>query len=542
MLNRRTVIRTSLGWLAATPLGARADEATVADTASGKIRGIRSDGLQVFKGIPYGASTAGTNRFMPPLKPEPWTGVREALAYAGRSPQAGAGAQRPELSGIWGVRDSLPVGEDCLTLNVWSPSLDNARRPVMVWLHGGAFSYGSANSAWYEGGRLARRNDVVVVSVNHRLNIFGHLDLSATGDERFAPSGNVGVLDLVAALEWVREHAARFGGDPGNVTIFGQSGGGGKVSALLAMPAARGLFHKAVIQSGAGVRFAEPERTTRLADAVLKLLDFSPRPGRAQLDALQALPIARLLETIAPAQKTLPRPRYVLLDRYNFGPVIDGKVLPAQAFDPVPSALQDDIPVMMGGTSAESAIFLAPDDAVWNRTLSEDELHKRTAAVAGEATDDLLAYYKRRDPAASAADRLITEQTAANFQVRSTLLAERKAARGKAAVWMYRFDWETPAFGGRLKSPHSMDVPFVFDTLGAISEAHRKPGAQDLADKVSATWAAFARTGDPANKSIPAWPAYTADKRATMIFNDECRIVADPDGEVRPLWSKIAAS
>jgi len=542
MLNRRTVIRTSFGWLAATPFGARADEATVADTASGKIRGIRSGGLQVFKGIPYGASTAGANRFMPPLKPEPWTGVREALAYAGRSPQAGAGAQRPELAGIWGVRDSLPVSEDCLTLNVWSPSLDNARRPVMVWLHGGAFSYGSANSAWYDGARLARRNDVVVVSVNHRLNIFGHLDLSATGDERFAPSGNVGILDLVAALEWVREHAARFGGDPGNVTIFGQSGGGGKVSALLAMPAARGLFHKAIIQSGAGVRFAEPERTTRLADAVLKQLDFGPRPGRAQLDALQALPIARLLETIAPAQKTLPRPRYVLLDRYNFGPVIDGTVLPAQAFDPVPSALQDDIPVMMGGTSAESAIFLAPDDAVWNRTLSEDELHKRTAAVAGEATDDLLAYYKRRDPAASAADRLITEQTAANFQVRSTLLAERKAARGKAAVWMYRFDWETPAFGGRLKSPHSMDVPFVFDTLGAISEAHRKPGAQDLADKISATWAAFARIGDPANKSIPAWPAYTADKRATMIFNDECRIVGDPDGEVRPLWRKIATS
>ena len=412
----------------------------------------------------------------------------------------------------------------------------------MVWLHGGAFSYGSANSPWYDGSSLARRNDIVVVSVNHRLNIFGHLDLSATGDERFAASGNVGVLDLVAALEWVREHAARFGGDPGNVTIFGQSGGGGKVSALLAMPSAKGLFHKAIIQSGASVRFAERERTTRLADAVLKQLELGPHPSSGQLDTLQALPIARLTDTIAPAQKTLPPARNALLDRYNFGPVIDGQVLPADPFDPAATALSDGTPVMMGGTKDESAIFLAPDDAVWNRTLSEEELRKRIATIAGDATDSLVAYYKRRDAAATPADLLITGLTAANFQVRSTVLAERKAQRGKAAVWMYRFDWETPAFGGRLKSPHSMDVPFVFDTLGVIGEPHRKPHAQDLADRVSATWASFARNGDPGNKSIPAWPAYTADKRATMVFNDQCQVAGDPDVEARPLWSKIATS
>jgi para-nitrobenzyl esterase len=535
------MLRTSLAAFAVTPFGAavaRADGESVAETASGKIRGVASDGLHVFKGIPYGASTAGANRFMPPGKPEPWPGVRDATAYAGRSPQAGAGAQRPELAGVWGALDRLPVGEDCLTLHVWTPNLDNAKRPVMVWLHGGAFSYGSANSPRFDGSRLARRQDVVVVAVNHRLNIFGHLDLSAAGDERFARSGNAGVLDLVAALEWVREHATRFGGDPGNVTIFGQSGGGGKVSALLAMPSAKGLFHKAIIQSGAGVRFAERERTTRLADAVLKQLELGPK----QLDALQALPIARLLGAVAPAQKTLPRARHALLDRYNFGPVIDGQVLPAHPFDPAASALSDDVPIMLGGTKDESAIFLAPDDAIWNRTLSEEELRKRAAAVTGDAADDLLAYYKRRDPAATPADLLITGVTALNFHVRSTLLAERKGQRGKAAVWMYRFDWETPAFGGRLKSPHSMDVPFVFDTLGVIGEAHRKPGAQDLADRVSATWATFARNADPANKAIPAWPAYTADKRTTMVFNDECQVVGDPDGEVRPVWSKIATA
>jgi para-nitrobenzyl esterase len=515
-----------------------ADDSPVADTAYGKVRGATSNGVHAFKGIPYGASTAGANRFMPPRKPEPWTGVRDALVYAGRSPQAPGGPQRPELATVWGPVDTLPVGEDCLTLHVWTPALDSKKRPVMVWLHGGAFSYGSANSPRYDSTRLAKRNDVVVVAVNHRLNIFGHLDLSGVGGERFSQSGNVGVLDLVAALEWVREHAARFGGDPGNVMIFGQSGGGGKVSALLAMPSAKGLFHKAVIESGASVRFAERERTAQLADAVLKHLGLD----KSQLDALQALPMARLQEAVAPAQKALPRPHYPLLDRYNFGPVIDGKVLPAQPYDPAATTLSDDIPLMIGGTKDESAIFLAPDDAVWNRTLSEAELHKRTAAIAGDATDKLLSHYKQHYPAATPADLFITAQTASNFVVRSTLLAERKAARGKAAVWMYRFDWETPAFGGRLKSPHSMEVPFVFDTLGVIGPIHSKPHAQDLADKVSATWATFARNGDPANKSIPAWPAYTADKRATMVFDDTCRVVDDPDGDVRPFWSDLATA
>jgi para-nitrobenzyl esterase len=515
----------------------------VVETASGRVSGITSSGVHVFKGIPYGASTAGPNRFMPPRKPEPWTGVREAIVYAGRSPQAAAGAQRPELAIVWGPVDTLAVSEDCLTLHVWTPALDNSKRPVMVWLHGGAFSYGSANSPRCDSSNLARRNDVVVVAVNHRLNVFGHLDLSAIGDERFARSGNVGLLDLVAALEWVREHAARFGGDPGNVTIFGQSGGGGKVSALLAMSSAKGLFHKAIVQSGASVRFAERERTSRLADAVLKHLGLRPD----QLDALQALPLERLQEAVEPAQRTLPRPRYPLLDRYNFVPAIDGHVLAAHPFDPTAPALSDDVPVMIGGTKDETAIFLAPDDAVWNRTVTEDDLHKRIAAVAGDAADTLLAYYKRRDPAASPTDRLITALTASNFGVRSVLLAERKAVRAQgtsrgAPVWMYDFAWETPAFGGRLKSPHSVDVPFVFDTLHMIGEAHHRPRAQALADRVSKTWATFARNGDPANDAIPTWPAYTAERRATMLLDDECRVVDDPDGAVRPLWSKVVTA
>ncbi len=507
----------------------------VVETASGKIEGLTVGGVHAFRGIPYGAPTGGANRFLPPRKPEPWSGVRETKAYAGRSPQAAAAPQRPELATVWGPVDTLPVGEDCLTLHVWTPGLDNGRRPVMVWLHGGAFSYGSANSPRYDSTNLAGRNDVVVVAINHRLNIFGHLDLSAVGGEKFAGSGNAGLLDLVLGLQWVRDHAARFGGDPGNVTIFGQSGGGGKVSALLAMPQAKGLFHKGIVQSGASIRFAEKERTTQLAAAVLKQLGLDAH----QLDVLQALPFEKLQSVVASAQATLPKAKLPLLDRYNFGPVIDGTLLPAHPFDPAASAFGDDVPVLVGDTTDEAAIFLAPDEAVWKRAVTEDELRKRVTAVAGNAADELLAYYKRRDPNEGATDRLLTALTASNFGVRTVMLAEAKAARGKAPVWHYDFAWRTPAYGGRLKSCHSVEVPFVFDTLHVIGEQHRKAGAQALAARVSKTWADFARTG------CCDWPAYTAPKRTTMVFDDRFgaglgRTIDDPDGEVRPLWTRVA--
>jgi para-nitrobenzyl esterase len=345
-----------------------AADAPVAETPSGKIRGRWLNGVNAFQGVPYGAPTGGRNRFMPPRKPAPWAGVRDALDWAGHAPQSPSSLkQRPELSGLPGPRDTVPESEDCLTLNLWTRGLnDGAKRPVMVWYHGGAFAFGSANMPRLDGTRLAAHHDVVVVTVNQRLNILGHLHLADLDGERFASSGNAGTLDMVAALQWVRENIERFGGDAGNVTIFGQSGGGGKVSTLLAMPAARGLFHRAIVMSGAAIRLTERERAGKLAEAVLKQLGLT----RLQLDELQTLPFERLIAAIGPAKDMVGPPAAPKFDRYDFGPVVDGTVLPGHPFDPVAPDISADIPVLVGGVKDEMAIYLAPDDKVWERTTS----------------------------------------------------------------------------------------------------------------------------------------------------------------------------
>jgi len=511
--------------------------ASVVEIAAGKLRGMVSAGIHSFKGIPYGAPPIGHNRFMPPVPPQPWTGVREALAYAGRAWQLpNRPARRPVLETLLGPADTTPEGEDCLTLNVWTPGLgDGAKRPVMVWLHGGAFGYGSGNRAVTDGANLARCGDVVVVSVNHRLNIFGFLHLADIGGPGWERSGNAGVLDLIAALRWVHDNIPVFGGDPGNVTIFGESGGGGKVSVLLAMPAARGLFHRAIIQSGAAIRVSTRERAHALAAAALKDLGV----GHNECERLQTLPAERLLAAIAPVSRAVGRSRWPLLDRYDFGPVVDGSDLPQHPADPEAPAISDDIPLMIGGTREESAFFLADDDAVWNRSLSETELHQRVATVAGAETDALLAAYNTAMPQASPADRLIAALTGSNFWIRTVLLAERYAAQRRAPVYMYSLDWQSPAHDGRVKAHHAMDLPFVFDNVEIADTTAGAPGAHELAARISATWIAFARNGSPNNAPIPRWPPYTAADRATMIFDTKCRITHDPDREARGLWARV---
>src|SRR5271165_1991183 len=309
---------------------------------------------------------------------------------------------------------------------------------------------------------------------------------------------------------------------PSNVTIFGQSGGGGKVSALLAMPAAKGLFRRAIVMSGAGIRMAEHERATKLADAVLAEVGLTAN----QLDKLQQLPLEHLLTAIEPA--------------LGFRPVVDGHDLPHHPFDPTATDLSDDVPVMVGGTKDENSTFLAPDDLVWNRTLSEDELKTRVADVADGDTDAVLALYRQMHPGINPAELLIEITTDAKFWVRSVLLAERKAAKGKAPVYMYSFNWQTPVLTGKLMAPHALDVPFVFDTLNAVGITGHSPAAPAIAAAESATWAGFARTGMPDNKAISHWPAYKAVDRATMTIDTEWRVQNDPQHEARLLWTKIA--
>jgi para-nitrobenzyl esterase len=514
----------------------------IVETASGKLRGsiAGGGGIHAFKGIPYGAPTGGANRFMLPQMPAPWAGVREALDYRGHAPQLpGRPARRPELQTMLGPADTTPESEDCLTLNVWTPGLDAGKqRPVMVWLHGGGFAYGSGNRAVTDGANLARRGDVVVVSVNHRLNIFGFLHLADIAGERFAHSGNAGVLDLVAALHWVRDNIAGFGGDPGNVTIFGESGGGGKVSVLLAMPAAAGLFHRAIIQSGAAIRVSTRERANALAEAALKELGIA----RHHSDRLQQVPADKLAAAIAPAVRAVGRPPLPLLDRYDFGPVVDGHDLPRQPFDPEAPAIADKIPLLIGGTREESGFFLANDDEIWERRLTEESLRRRIAAVAGESNADRVRdlYRTLRPGARNREELLIAALSGSNFWFRTVMLAERKAARGAAPVYVYSLDWRSPACDGRLQAHHAMDLPFVFDTTDVADTTKGATDARELAATISATWANFARTGNPANPALPAWPAYTPDERATVVLDTPCRVVVDPDRDARLLWQRIA--
>ena len=510
----------------------------IAETTAGTVRGAEMEGVLAFKTIPYAASTAGTNRFLPPQPVAPWSGIRDCTEFTGRAAQAGLSpAPRPELADFSGAPDPSPETEDCLTVNVWTPATDAAKRPVMVWFHGGAFSYGNANAPRLRGSRLAAKNDVVVVCVNQRLNIFGHLDLSAISDT-YRHSGNAGTLDMVAALEWVRANISRFGGDPDNVTVFGESGGGAKVAVLLTMPRAKGLFHRAIIQSGAVVRLRTKERALALTELVRAHLGSAA----ASIEALQTVPVSDLLAAVEPAIKALGPSPTPLFDRYPFGPVVDGDIVPVHPFDPEASPVQADIPLIIGDMKHETANFLAPIDAVWNRTLTHEEMTARVAAIAGANTGRVIDLYTRLHPDLNPAERLIAITTDSSFRIRSLVLAQRRVALNAAPVWMYSFEWETPVLGGRLGAPHAMDVPFVFNTLDLTNATGGSQQAQALADTMSAVWAAFARNGRPDHASIPDWPVYDTRHRATLMLNAVCRIQNDPRGEARQLWQDITGT
>lgn len=511
----------------AAPRGKKPEfQGVVAETSRGRVRGVNNDGIRTFKGIPYAASTEGVNRFRAPKPATPWKGIRDTLAYGPICPQETS--PRPSYSASWASEQTM--GEDCLVLNVWTPALrDHHKRPVMVWIHGGGFSTGSGANPVYDGTNLARKGDVVVVTLNHRLNIFGHLYLARAGGTEFAESGNLGILDLVAALRWVHTHIAEFGGDPANVTIFGQSGGGAKVSTLLAMPQTRGLFHRAIVQSGSHLDGLSLDEAHASALAFLKAADIPV----TDLARLQKLPFEQLL---AVHRKLMSAPGA----RPNFSPVVDGRFLPRAPWTPDGPAASAGIPMMIGTTRTETtALIGASDPSLF--TLDEAGLRARLASwvPAGEM-ERVVAAYRKAAPAAIPSDLFFAITSARRVRQQAWLQAERKAAQNGAPVWLYELDWQTPVEGGKWKSPHSLDLAFVFDNV-AKSESMVGKGEEQraLAEQMSGAWLAFARSGNPNHKGLPQWPAFRASERATMVFDAKSRAVNDFRGDERQVLASL---
>ncbi len=502
------------------PLEARdaSDRMPIARTRGGRVSGLRQtqaagpDVLR-FLGIPYGADTAST-RFLPPHPEVPWRGVRDATRYGASAPQAGALG---------------PGSEDCLVLNVWTPALrDGAKRPILVYVHGGAYNTGSGSDPLYDGARLCRRGEVVVASLNHRLNLFGYLYLGEF-DAGYADSGNVGQLDLIAALRWVREHAAEFGGDADNVTLFGQSGGGAKIATLMAMPDAAGLFHRAMTMSGQQVTAAGPRAAAQRARLLIDALGLAPD----RLDALRTLPVEALLQ----AAKVRDPSRVEDMSLY-FGPVLDGRSLPRHPFHPDAPPQSAGIPMIIGNTRDETRAFLGNDPANHALTWAELPERLRRQQYVDLPVETVIAEYRRLHPDWTPS-RIFFAATTAGRSWRGAVLEAEARARQGAPTWVYQLDFPSPLDGGRSGAMHTLDIPLVFDNI-------RQPGsrtgdsadAQRVADAMSAALIAFARHGDPNHPGLAHWPRYDLERRATMLFDAESRVADDPRGDERRLYER----
>ena len=485
----------------------------IATTKAGRIRGVTDRDIHAFLGVPYGANTA-TRRFLPPVPPAPWTGVRDALALGPIAPQPG--------------RTGRAMSEDCLHLNVWTPGLGGGgRRPVLVWFHPGAYSSGTSNEIEADGARLSRRGDVVVVTVNHRLNAFGYLYLGEIGGEAFALSGNAGMLDLVLALEWVRDNIEACGGNPGLVTIFGQSGGGAKSATLMAMPAARGLFHRVFTMSGQQVTASRITTATTHARQLLAALDLPPE----RVGELTTLPMDALV-------KVSRAPAYL-------GPVTDGRSLPRDPFDPDAPPLSADIPMVLGNTRDETRTLIGRGDPSIGDLTWETLLPKLAANSPFMGDLDrrqVIETYRRIYPHYVPADVFFASTTASRSWRGQVIEADRRAAQpaGAAPTWVYQLDWGTPIDDGRWGAHHGLDVPLVFDNAPLVPEkVGAGPEAQRVADQMSEALLAFARTGRPDAKGLPLWPPFDLERRATMVFDVASTVVNDPRGDERRLFSQV---
>src|SRR5215831_878750 len=488
------------------------------ETAAGVVRGMANTGIKIFRGIPYGADTGGRNRFMPPRKPAAWTGARNCIGYGPISPQTASGF-RSDYSQLIQWDKHIGTGgmsEDCLSLNVWTPGVnDNAKRAVLVSFHGGGWATGSGNGPMYDGGQLALLGDVVVVTVNHRLASFGYTHLAALGaPEEFKYAGVSGVMDMVASLEWVRDNITQFGGDPSRVMIFGQSGGGAKTSTLLGTPAAKGLFHRAAVQSGSALRVATQEDAAKSAEQLLNKLGIA----KNRIADIQHVPWEQLLQ----AQASL---------NAGFTPVMDGKYLPHHPFDPTAPQESRDVPVIISTTLEDAALRLT------NFELDDAGLTKLVNERFNGKAKEILSMYRGQSVAKT--PYLIQAQLLTDSQqrLRAITQAERKAALGGAPAYMYLWEWATPSFDGKFGAVHGHDVDASFNLYrNGIAGGGRKEGKL-MSTRLASTWVAFAKTGNPNNEHIPNWPKYDATIRATMIFDSHTRIVNDPRGEIRKYFT-----
>lgn len=492
----------------------RDDSAPLARVRGGALRGYRDQGICVFKGIPYGGDTAA-RRFQAPVLETPWQDVRDAGAYGAAAPQ---------------LKASEPTSEDCLFLNVWTPGLrDGGKRPILFYIHGGGYTTGSGSDPLYDGVRLCKRGDVVVVTVNHRLNLFGYLSLAQLGDAGFADSGNAGQLDLIQALQWVRQHAGEFGGDPGNVTVFGQSGGGAKIATLMAMPAARGLFHRAWTMSGQQVTVAGPRAATQRAQLLLDALKLAP----GELARIRTLPVAQLL-----AAAQLRDPSRVENSALYFGPVLDARNVPVHPFWPTAPLQSARIPMVIGNTRDETRAFLGNDAK--NFALSWDELPAR---LESQQYVDLLpqvviAEYRRLYPQYSPSDVFFAATTAGRSWRGAVEEAEARARQG-APTWVYQLDWGSPLDGGKFGAFHTLDIPLVFDTIAQPgARTGHGADAQRMAAQMSQALLAFARSGNPNHRSLPHWTPYSLQRRETLLFDTPSRLEHDPRGGERRLYQQ----